>query len=487
MTLFVKDLSLYIDNENILKDITFSLGEGECLAIIGQSGSGKSTLGKALARLNPENATLQGEILYNGRNILTLNKKELENHRGKEVAIIFQDSLTSLNPTMRVGNQVIESFLKHNSLMTKQTAHQKALQLFNWVGIANPEEKFNCYPHEFSGGMRQRVGIAIALACAPKILIADEPTSALDATIGIQIIDLLKKIQKELGMSILFITHDLNIITGFATRILNMQNGSLSENIPKEREFLSKEKTISCTPLIKVSSLTHYYNKTPILQDVSFEIDEGETFGIVGESGSGKTTLALLLMNLQKPTAGKITYKERPYTNKSPKEIQMIFQDPYSSLDPHMLVKDILKEPLIIYKIGTRESQKKRVLELIELVGLDQSFLNRYPHELSGGQRQRVGIARALAPNPKFLICDEPTSALDLRATDQIIDLLKNLQKKLHLTYLFISHDLRLIRHLTDRVAVMQNGRILELEQTETLYSNPQHDYTKKLLSTLTI
>lgn len=494
---------IYGKKQTILKNINFSIQQGESVAIVGESGSGKTTLGKSLLGLNPQSQTVieAGEILYKNKNLLSLSDSELNSYRGKEIGMIFQDPLSSLNPTMTVGNQVLETVIKHNPKIDRKEAKEKVLKLFEWLGITNARERFNDYPHQFSGGMRQRVVIAIALAPGPKILIADEPTSALDATIQVQILELLKKIQSELKMSIILITHDLSLISSFTTKTAVMYKGEiveeantatllldpkhsytkkLLESIPKLHIHKSNRSSHERkeSPLIEVINLSHNF-----VHNLSFTIKEGQTLGLVGESGSGKTTLALLLMNLLQPKSGTILYKGSPYPKNYRKEIQMVFQDPYSSLDPRMTVGEIIREPLAIYKLGTKEEQKIRVSKLLAQVGLDNTFLKRYPHELSGGQRQRIAIARALALNPKFLICDEPVSSLDVSIQSQILDLLKKLQKELSLTYLFISHDLAVIKEMSDMIGVMYMGEIVEMEPSDSLFENPIHPYTKNLLS----
>jgi peptide/nickel transport system ATP-binding protein len=491
----------------VLKNINLSIKEGESIAIVGESGSGKTTLGKSLLGLNPLSQTVveSGEIIYKNNNLLSLSETSLNRFRGKEIGMIFQDPLTSLNPTMSVGNQVLETIIKHDAKLDKKEAKKRVIKLFEWLGINNAEERFNHYPHQFSGGMRQRVVIAIALAPRPKILIADEPTSALDATIQIQILDLLKKIQEELKMSIILITHDLSLISCFTTKTVVMYRGEIVEeaetktllsdpkhpytkklvgSIPKLHTDKSNRRHNQKgeKPLIEAFNLSHNF-----VHNLTFTIKEGQTLGVVGESGSGKTTLALLLMNLIQPISGAILYKGRPFTKDDRKEIQMVFQDPYSSLDPRMTVSEIIREPLAIHRVGMKEEQKNRVLELLCQVDLDQSFLKRYPHELSGGQRQRVAIARALALNPKFLICDEPIASLDVSIQSQIIDLLKRLQEELCLTYLFISHDLAIIKEMSDMICVMYMGEIVEMQLCEKLYENPTHPYTKNLLASYLI
>ena len=424
MTLSVKNLSIPYAG---VHQISFELQPGESIAIVGESGSGKSTIAKALMNLIPRDS---GEILSGGK-----------------MAMIFQDSLSTLNPTMSIGKQILESYVKHHP--RESSPKEKVLELLKWVGL--PESRYASYPHEFSGGMRQRILIAIALATSPKILIADEPTSALDTAIQQQIWDLLQRIKKELNMSLLFITHDLSLAARFASRILVVYQGHLVEEQetlslfqqpqhPYTKKLLqttSREKPAKSltTPILEVSHLSYR-----TLHDLSFTLYQGETLGLVGKRGSGKTTLALLLKGLLKPTQGTITY------HGSPKDIQLVFQDPYSSLNPRMRIRDSLREPLLLHGL------EENIEPLLQQVGLDPSFADRYPHELSGGQRQRVVIARALAPRPKFLICDEPITALDVVTARQILDLLQHLQNTLHLTYLFISHDLHVVEQMADRI-----------------------------------
>ncbi len=451
----------------------------------------------------------------------------MESIRGQHISMIFQDPMTSLNPTIRIGEQIAESLIKHQGV-SKKDAYSKTVELLELVGIKNSQKRYAQYPHEFSGGMRQRAMIAMALACNPSLLIADEPTTALDVTIQAQILNLMKQMQKKLGTSIILITHDLGVVAGMCDRVIVMKEGEIVEEgtteeifnnpkhpytkrllnaLPKLHEKKEPKKTPllegnldASKPLIEISSLKKHFDlgKGEILKavdDLSFQIYPGETLGLVGESGSGKSTTGRTILRLHEPTDGDVLYNGIPITRLSKKQLktmrrhmQIIFQDPYSSLNPRKKILDIIGESLDIHGlVKNNDERRARVEELLELVGLKKEHANRYPHEFSGGQRQRIGIARALAVEPKFIVCDEPLSALDVSIQKQIVDLLKDLQHRLGLTYLFIAHDLSMVKHISDRVAVMYGGKIVELAESEELYSNPQHPYTKSLLKSIPI
>jgi peptide/nickel transport system ATP-binding protein len=512
-----------------VRGVSFEVKKGETLGIVGESGSGKSVTARSIMRLlpSPPSFMKEGEILFLGENLADKTEKEMESIRGHDIGMIFQDPMTSLNPTIRIGKQIAESLLKHQKL-SKKEAKTQAIELLKLVGIRNSESRYNQYPHEFSGGMRQRVMIAIALACSPTLLIADEPTTALDVTIQAQILNLMKHMQERFGTSIILITHDLGVVAGMCDRVAVMKNGEIVESGTTEEIFenpkhpytlkllhalprLNEKKkpkrsplilpgTDSSKPLLEVTSLKQYFdlgkgNVLKAVDNISFHIKPGETLGLVGESGSGKSTTGRAILRLNEPTGGEVLYKGIPVNRLSQGEMkvmrrhmQMIFQDPYASLNPRFKVLDIIGQALDIHKLAdSKDARKKRVEELLDMVGLEPSHALRYPHEFSGGQRQRIGIARALAVEPNFIVCDEPLSALDVSIQSQVVTLLEDLQHRLGLTYLFIAHDLSMVKHISDRVAVMYAGKIVELAESEELYSNPQHDYTKSLLSAIPI
>lgn len=529
----VKDLKVSFqtgDNEfDAVKGINFHIEKGETLGIVGESGSGKSVTARSIMRLLPSPPAFikSGEIFFQSYDLMTKSEKDMEGIRGRDISMIFQDPMTSLNPTMKVGKQIAESIHKHQNL-SKQEARKRALEILELVGITNSELRYNQYPHEFSGGMRQRVVIAIALACQPSLLIADEPTTALDVTIQAQILNLMKEMQERFGTAILLITHDFGVVANMCDRVAVMKEGKIVETgnveeiferpqheytkrllnaLPRLDEKKKKKApsiilkdSPSPEPLLQVRSLKKYFplgkgNVLKAVDNISFHINQGETLGLVGESGSGKSTTGRALLRLHEPTDGEILYKGIPIHRLNKQElktmrrhVQMIFQDPYSSLNPRYKVVDLIGQALDLHGIvrGSLE-RKKKVEELLEMVGLQSSHSERYPHEFSGGQRQRIGIARALAVEPSFIVCDEPLSALDVSIQSQIVSLLEDLQQRLGLTYLFIAHDLSMVKHISDRVAVMYRGRIVELAESEKLYSNPQHDYTKSLLAAIPI
>ncbi|MFB7156195.1 ABC transporter ATP-binding protein [Lysinibacillus sp. NPDC056232] len=512
-----------------VKGVDFHVNKGETLGIVGESGSGKSVTARSIMRLlpSPPSYLKSGNILFKGQELTSLGEKQMEAIRGQDISMIFQDPMTSTNPTIRIGEQVAESLIKHQS-MSKAEAYKQTIELLKLVGIRNAEERYKQYPHEFSGGMRQRVMIAMALACRPSLLIADEPTTALDVTIQAQILKLMRDMQKKMGTSIILITHDLGVVAGMCDRIIVMKEGEIveqgtTEEIFKNAQHPYTKKLLNALPklhekkqpkpvtnvqleidknkpLIEVAHLSKEFalghgRTVKAVNDLSFHIYPGETLGLVGESGSGKSTTGRTILQLHQPTNGEVLYQGVPMTRLTKKQLkamrrhmQIIFQDPYSSLNPRKKIVDIIGEALDIHKlVKSNEERQQRVEELLELVGLNKEHAMRYPHEFSGGQRQRIGIARALAVEPNFIVCDEPLSALDVSIQKQIVDLLKDLQQRLGLTYLFIAHDLSMVKHISDRVAVMYGGQIVELAESEELYANPQHPYTKALLHAIPI
>ena len=526
------------------KKVNINVEKGEILGLVGESGSGKSTVGNAIINLIDEPGKVSGgSIILDGTNIYE-NPENILKLRGKKIGLIFQDPQTSLNPILTIGEQLIETIQTHLKLNTEE-AKIKAINLLKEVGIKDAETRFNNYPHQFSGGMRQRVVISLALCCEPELLIADEPTTALDVSIQSQILDLIKRLTKERNLAVILITHDMGVISETTSRVAVMKNGDLVE-IGPTKEILTKPKEIytkalvSSVPptnkkinrfkiiekenktqgetnikilnrwtkkeiidqdLVKVKNLSKTFddnfftestkNSVMAVDDVSFNIKEGESFGLVGESGSGKSTIAKMIVNLYSPSAGDIDFdnvcitkiKSNKEMMKFRKQIQMIFQDPYSSLNGRLKVKDIVSEPIKLHNpsISSKDIDSY-IYDLLESVELTQQSAERYPHEFSGGQRQRISIARALATRPRLLICDEPTSALDVSIQAQILNLLKDLQEQLNLTILFISHDLPVIRQMCNRIVVLKNGIVCETKETEELFNNPENIYTKELI-----
>ncbi len=518
----VKNLDIgFIDKGQTLHEavqgVSFSIKKGEIIALVGETGSGKSAIAKSLLRLLPKETTkLNGEIFFEGVNLLQLREKQMQLVRGKEISMIFQDPMSSLNPTMKIGKQILESYLKLHPKTSKKAAESLVTKLLNEIGVTGASHRIKEYPHTLSGGMRQRVMIAMALITNPKLLIADEPTTALDVTIQAQVLSLIKSAQKKTEMSILLITHDLSIVAGFCDRVLVMQQGKivesgsveeifyepkhpytkqLIEKTPKlDRQFspINSSPSQKTHPLLTIKQLTKEFpskiGTLKALRGIDLSIVKGETLGLIGESGSGKSTFGKILASLEKNTSGTIFFEneilESLDRQTKSKNIQMIFQDPYSSLNPRMNIENILKEPFIIHK---KPFSIETITNLLALVHLPSSYLRRFPHELSGGQRQRIGIARALSLNPKLLICDEPISALDHITGTQILELLQKLQKEIKLTILFISHDLRAVQSLATRLAVLYLGNIVELGKTEDIYKNPLHPYTKALISAIPV
>ena len=501
-----------------VKNLNLTIEENQVAGLVGESGSGKSVTAMSIMRLLPEpkaKFSSESSIIFNGEDVLKASPKELRQLRGNEIAMIFQEPMTSLNPYHRVGDQIIESIQLHKS-QPKFNATIEAKELMSLVEIPEVDRRFSSYPHELSGGQRQRIMIAMALANKPKLLIADEPTTALDVTIQAQILDLMAKLKNEIGMSVLFITHDLGLIERFSDTITVMQEGRVIEQGITSEVFSNpqheytqklinaepsakKEIITSEVPIISVKNLNVFYPlpKTKLfkkeffhaVKDVNFSIPTNSTIGLVGESGSGKSTLGKALAGLinyegSVEYQGNITEDLNPKQSKAlKKDIQIIFQDPYGSLSPRMTIGEIVGEGLDVHFLLNSKEKEDRIAECLKAVEINPDHRFKYPHEFSGGQRQRVAIARSLILNPAFMILDEPTSALDRSIQIQVIELLKNLQDKFQLTYLFISHDLKVVRSMSDYIFVMQNGVIVESGPADQVFSNPEQDYTDKLLN----
>jgi len=576
-----------------VEGLSYHVNPGEIVAIVGESGSGKSVSALSVMRLLPKHTGRipRGRIIFNGRNLLDLDDEQMREIRGRDISMIFQEPMTSLNPILTIGMQITEPLLIHMG-MTQEQAKARAVELLTLVGIPDPARRLDQYPHQFSGGMRQRVMIAIGLACNPRLIIADEPTTALDVTIQAQILELMKDLSRKLNIALIVITHNLGVVARYADRVIVMYAAKLVEegdadpvfhrprhpytmgllrSVPRlDRPRGTKLETIeglppnaaappagcrfaprcpykiavcdqepplyktdtgglsrchrhteiaegkivwsaseagsrqvtkeSGPPLLSVKNLVKHFavsgglrDKSGVVravQDVNFNIYPGETLGLVGESGCGKTTVGRLILQLEEPTSGEILFEGKDLAKTSAAElkavrrkVQVIFQDPYSSLNPRMTVGQIIGEPLHVYKLAPgRKAQEERVAQLLEQVGLRPEMATRYPHQLSGGQRQRVGIARALAMEPSFIVCDEAVSALDVSIQGQIINLLEDLQRRLDLAYLFIAHDLAVVRHISMRVVVMYFGRVMEVADSDSIYRGPLHPYTKVLL-----
>ena len=553
--LSVKDLSVsFLSNKmksKILDNISFQLHENEILGIVGESGSGKSITALSILGLLPKSISSidSGSIKFKEAELINLSKKSFESIRGNRISMIFQEPMSALNPSMTCGKQVSEILERHSSL-SKSKIHDEVLSLFEKVKLPNAKRIYRAYPHQISGGQKQRVMIAMAIACKPDILIADEPTTALDVTVQKEIIALLKSLQKETKMSILFISHDLSLVSSIADRLVVMYQGKIVEQgsskqifnapentytkalinskptsnirykrLPTIQDYLDeqidrieitkserdkKHKNIySKEPILEVLNVDkEYFSKVGVFQrqvgfkavdNVSFKLYEGETLGLVGESGCGKSTLGNAILQIDKLTSGKILYRGKEITNLSTqelrhlrKDIQLIFQDPFSSLNPRIPVGKAIMEPMKVHNLyGSNKLRKEKAIEILARVGLDEDYFYRYPHEFSGGQRQRIGIARALALNPKLIICDESVSALDISVQAQVLNLLNELKETSGLTYIFISHDLSVVKYMSDQLMVMNEGKIVEKGEADSVYNNPQETYTKKLIDAI--
>ena len=555
-----------------VNDVSFTLHKGETIGIVGESGSGKSVTSLSIMQLipNPPGRVFGGEMLYHSKdkgvvNLRNLPAEEMRSFRGNEIAMIFQEPMTSLNPVYTCGNQVMEVIMLHQKV-SKKEAKKKTIKLFEQVQLPDPERIFSVYPHQISGGQKQRVMIAMAMSCNPRVLIADEPTTALDVTVQKTILDLMLQLQREHDMGIMFITHDLGVIAELADKVMVMYKGKVVEQgpvldifsnpqhpytksllacrppldkrlmrLPVSADFMSTDaegnmleipttvseainsviitkeqreaehkELYSRAKILEIQNIKTYFpkNKTffgktidyvKAVDDVTLDVYEGETLGLVGESGCGKTTLGRTILRLNEPTEGKIFFQRNDLLRLKPedmrqlrKDMQIIFQDPYSSLNPRITIGEALMEPMQVHNILSNNNQRKeRVYELLNKVGLTEKQYGRYPHEFSGGQRQRVCIARALALNPKFIICDESVSALDVSVQAQVLNLLNDLKREFKFTYIFISHDLSVVKFMSDRMVVMNKGKIEEMGDADEIYLNPQSQYTKNLISSI--
>ncbi|MGE8598482.1 MAG: ABC transporter ATP-binding protein [Acinetobacter calcoaceticus] len=558
--LHVKNLRVSFKGEDkqyieTVKGISFDIPANTTVALVGESGSGKSVTSLATMGLLPVGQSKiddQSKIIFEGKDLLSLSRKEMRKICGKDIAMIFQEPMSSLNPVFTVGNQIAEVLCLHMGLNRKQ-ARQRVLELLKEVGIPSPETKINAYPNQLSGGQQQRVMIAMAIACEPKLLIADEPTTALDVTIQKQIIDLLESLRKRRQMSMLFITHDLALVGEIADKVIVMRHGEIREQgaaeqvleqpkdvytrallycrpqisqrpyrLPVTSDFMCQEDNILVEKSFDASEIPQrkrglngdeqiilevkdlkksFYSRKGLfgkeefqaVKGVSFKLAKGKTLGLVGESGSGKTTVGLLLMRLHEASGGQAFIEGKDILSLTEKEfakyqrkIQIIFQNPYASLNPRFTVGQILLEPMQIHNIGKDDAERKQIaLGLLERVNLPEQAYYRYPHEFSGGQRQRIAIARCLTLKPEILICDESVSALDVSVQAQVLNLLQDLQDEFGLSYIFISHDLSVVKYISDQVMVMNHGEVVEIANSDELYAHPQHDYTKRLLQAI--
>ena len=515
--LAIENLSVYFGKNKAVKNVSLTIRKGETVALVGESGSGKSVTALATVSLINQSADITGSVKYCGKEIINTSNKDLRKIRGNDISFIFQEPMTSLNPLHTIERQLSESLKLHQGLKGSKVT-EKILDLLSKVGIDEAHRKISNYPHQLSGGQRQRIMIAMALANKPDLLIADEPTTALDVTIQAQILELLANIQKSEGMGMLFITHDLSVVRRIADRVCVMKDGEIVETGATNEIFSSPnheytKKLLNAEPsgfpkpiksnafeIINIKNLKVWFpivkgllrkvvGNVKAVNDASLNIAQGETLGIVGESGSGKTTLALAIMRLIS-SKGQITFmgnKLDGLTNKQLKpfrrDIQMVFQDPYGSLSPRFTIEQIISEGLDVHNLDKGQNRRAMVENILIEVGLEKDMIDRYPHEFSGGQRQRIAIARAMILKPKLLILDEPTSALDMTVQVQIVKLLRDLQIKYGLAYLFISHDLRVIRALSHKVIVMYNGNIVETGTNREIFESPKSNYTKELIS----
>ena len=555
-----------------VNDISFTLNKGETVGIVGESGSGKSVTSLSAMRLipSPPGKISGGEIIFHKKigekvDLLKASEEEMRSYRGNDIAMIFQEPMTSLNPVFTCGDQVLEAIMLHQKI-DKNQAKKLTINLFKKVQLPDPERIYSTYPHQISGGQKQRVMIAMAMSCEPSVLIADEPTTALDVTVQKTILQLMQNLQKEQDMGIMFITHDLGVIAELADKVVVMYKGKIVEQgnvwdiftdpkhpytkgllacrpplekrysfLPTVSDFMKidesgniidnnvsvddftkklvvsdkerkekQKKLFAKEPVLRLQNLKTYFpirngffggisNYVKAVNDVTFDVYPGETLGLVGESGCGKTTIGRTILRLEEPTEGSMIYKGQDIAKMNAdelrsfrKEVQIIFQDPYSSLNPRMTIGNAIMEPMQVHNIlNSDEERKEKVKELLTKVSLDPSHFYRYPHEFSGGQRQRIGIARALAVNPKFIICDESVSALDVSVQAQVLNLLNDLKEEFGLTYIFISHDLSVVKYMSDRMVVMQEGKIEEMGDADQIYNTPKTEYTKRLIDAI--
>lgn len=518
----------------VVEDISLSLQPGERLGLVGESGSGKSTIGKSILQMLPSGSQVQGDLLFEGQDLLRLSGDRLRKFRGEAVALVFQDPMTRLNPLLTIGDHCVETLQAHDPSIKRLQARARAEEVLQAVKI--PADRWDQYPHEFSGGMRQRVAIALALILNPKLIIADEPTTSLDVTVAAEILTELKRLCSERNMSLILISHDLAMVSETCDRIAVLSEGKLVEinttdaivNHPQHEYTqtllnsalylqsgnpdhnhlngnLERDLEANAQPLLSLNNLKQYYQRKQNLiaqlfsredltiravDGIDLELYQGETVGLVGESGCGKSTLSKTILQLIKPTSGSVTFLgqnlarlDRRQMQRQRRDIQMIFQDPSACLNPRMTIGESIADPLLIHQMATPTEAKPQVEALLQRVGLDPNiYLNRYPKELSGGQQQRVAIARALITRPKLIICDEPVSMLDATVRTQVLDLMQDLKEEFELTYLFITHDLWVARFFCDRIAVMYQGKIVEIDRTSTVFDHPQHFYTQTLL-----
>ena len=546
----VKNLEISFKNApSVIKNVSFDLHQNKIVGIVGESGSGKSITSLAILGLLPKSATIKGQILFEEQDLLAYSNDQFQKIRGSKIAMIFQEPMSSLNPTLTCGIQVAEILQQHTNLSSEEIK-KEVINLFNKVKLPRAESIYNSYPHQISGGQKQRVMIAMAVACKPKLLIADEPTTALDVTVQKEIILLLKELQQEYKMSIIFISHDLALVSEIADTVVVMHKGKIIEQgladeiflnpkenytkalinskpnikkrfkiLPTVTDFIKNtvnktiytddertefhQKIYKNLPLLEIKNLhknfitnTSWFNKPTIVKavnNVSFKIYEGETLGLVGESGCGKTTLSRTILQLESATSGEIIYKGKDITKLSKsdfknlrKEIQIIFQDPFSSLNPRITVGNAILEPMKVHNIlNSLKERKEYVLQLLEKVGLEPEHFDRYPHEFSGGQRQRIGIARTIVLQPKLIICDESVSALDVSVQAQVLNLLNQLKAEFNFTYIFISHDLSVVKYMADQLVVMNKGKLEEIADADEIYNNPKTTYTKTLIDAI--
>jgi len=511
MTLLaVRSLHVDFGKAQAVRGVSFNIEQDGTLALVGESGSGKTVTALSILGLLPPSAAVRGEILYDGRNLLLGSKSEMRRLRGAGISMIFQEPMSSLNPVFSVGFQIGEALRQHRGI-SRSTARRRTLELLEEVRISEPQRKLDAYPFQLSGGEQQRVMIAMAIACEPKLLIADEPTSALDVTVQKQILELIAELQRRRRMAMLFITHDLGLVGEIATRVLVMHQGEIREQggvaevfgAPRDaytrallaaRPRLDQPRRPSArrddTVILEARGLEKRFDGVRAVKGASFRLLKGKTLGLVGESGSGKTTLGLLVARLHPASGGSALLHGRDLLSVPPKafkrSVQIVFQNPYASLNPRFSIGETLTEPMRIHGIGPGEAERRaQAVEVLAKVGLPADSLFKYPHQFSGGQRQRIAIARALVLKPELLVCDEAVSALDVSIQAQILKLLQDLQDEYAMSYLFISHDLAVVRSMADEVMVMKDGEVVEMAPADEIYANPRHPYTRTLLASV--